>query len=339
VSDLAARVLVVVAGGVLGGFVLSYVVAGAGPRDAVTYLAAAERLASGGDLYALGAGDRPVDQLSQVPVGPLLYPPLIAVLWLPLTLVPGSVALAAWWAATVSVSVAVIAALVRRRPVMSAFAIILLVVPLTYLLTVGNVDAFVILAAVAAWLLTRRGSPDAAGAIVGFLTVVKVTSLILGVWVVVTAPRRGSLGLLAGLAAGLAIGLLGAGLDAHLRYVEVIRSLTQEPGNVVSIATILRAAGVSAEIALGLHGIIVAAGLAVVVLLRDRPGLSFAITIALLAVGTPVVNIGSPAILIAALAPLAWPWPGPASSPITQVASDPPTVLDPDPLPSVPDTP
>jgi hypothetical protein len=111
----------------------------------------------------------------------------------------------------------------------------------------------------------------------------------------------------------------------------------------MSIATILRAASVPPPVAVGLHAVLVAAGLFIVLLLRDRPGLSFAVTVVLLAVGTPVVNIGSPAILIAALAPLAWPWPGPAALTGSVVAAPPALPLTtatsgPDPLPSGPDT-
>jgi hypothetical protein len=322
-------VLIVVAGGLLGGFTLAYLAAGAGPRDAITYLAAAERLASGGQLYSIAVGDRPIDPLSAVSAGPLLYPPLIAVLWLPLTIVPGQAALAIWWAATVVASVGLIVALLRRRAATTAVALILLVVPLTYLLTVGNVDAFILLAAVVVWLLCRRGAAAPAGAIVGVLVVVKITTVILGVWILAVAPRRGSVGLIAGLAAGLVIGLVGAGLTAHLDYIDVVRALSAEPGGVMSIATILRATGVEPSAAIALHGIVVAAGLFVVVLLRDRPGLSFALAIVLLAVGTPVVNIGSPSLLLAALAPIAWPWPDLAESAAVNV----------DPLPLVADTP
>jgi hypothetical protein len=295
--------------GLLGGFVLSYIAAGAGPRDAAQFLMAAQRVLGGRELYGIGGADRSIDSLSVITAGPLLYPPLVAVLWLPLTVFPAPVAYAIWWGATVIAVVAVLAGLVRRRSAVTASAILILVIPLTYLLTVGNVDAFVVLASVAVWLLASRGSSLPAGVVAGVIGALKPTAFVLAVWLVTVSPRRGSIGLLIGLLAALTLSVAVAGWAAHIDYLEIALNRSTQPGEIISIQTALSVAGLERPLAVGLHAIAAVTALLGVVLLRDRPGHSFVIAVVLLAVGTPVVNIGSPAILLAALAPLAWPWP------------------------------
>src|SRR5438105_1609964 len=62
--------------------------------DTGTYLGAGERLNAGHEVYSLKVGDRPIPLLWKYP---LLYPPLIAVLWRPLALL-GDLAKYGWWA-------------------------------------------------------------------------------------------------------------------------------------------------------------------------------------------------------------------------------------------------
>ncbi|MGH2513320.1 MAG: hypothetical protein ACRDGQ_11595, partial [Candidatus Limnocylindrales bacterium] len=72
---------------------------GALGSDPSNYSAAGLRLNAGHALYGpLLAGDRAVPGYPELYPAPLLSPPLVAVIWRPLALLPGEVAMTAWWA-------------------------------------------------------------------------------------------------------------------------------------------------------------------------------------------------------------------------------------------------
>src|SRR4030088_3430196 len=67
--------------------------------DAITYLAAGERLNAGHQLYALAPGDRWVWINPPFWTVPPLSPPPIAVLWRPLAALPNEWGVGIWWLA------------------------------------------------------------------------------------------------------------------------------------------------------------------------------------------------------------------------------------------------
>ncbi len=278
------------------------------PYDAWTYLAAGERLNAGHDLYALGPGDRPVHLEPPFWTVPLLSPPLIAVIWRPLALLPGDLGLQVWWTGTTLALVAMLVALIARRPLATSALAVVLAFPLLTELYVGNVNPFLLVGIVAVWLLVRAGREGAAGAVLGILVAIKVTPIVIAWWFIVGGRRRALLGLLAGGAAALTVSLAGAGLGAHLAYIEVVRYTTSVGQSLMSLAALGRAGGLPDPIAASLGIIAVIVGAAGAALLRRRPGPSFALMIVTMVIASPVVTPGSLTLLLAALAPLAWPW-------------------------------
>jgi hypothetical protein len=94
-----ARILALaLAFGILATIQFLYFQRGLIPGDAFTYLAAGERLNDGHPLYALSAGDRPVDLHPPFWTVPLLSPPSIAVVLRPFALLPGDAGAYGWWA-------------------------------------------------------------------------------------------------------------------------------------------------------------------------------------------------------------------------------------------------
>jgi hypothetical protein len=71
-------------------------------------------------------------------------------------------------------------------------------------------------------------------------------------------------------------------------------------------------------------------GVVVVALLRDRPDWAFAIAVAAMTLGSPVVNINSYSMLLACLAPWVWPVREPSGSP---AVTEPPGRPEPRPRP------
>ena len=293
--------------GLLVATFLVYIQRGLYPADEITYIAAGERLNAGHELYALVPGDRDVALRPPFWTVPLLSPPFIAVVWRPLAALPGEAGIPIWWALTVGSILAAIVLLAMRRPMMTAAALIVLNVPLVYELAVGNVNGILLLLAVATWWALARGHDTAAGAIVALMAAFKLTPIVLG-WYLVTQRRWRAVGGLVGAGfALLVVSVAGAGLDAHIRYLEIVRQTNLLGSSDLSLAGVARALGVPPDVAMYVPTAALVAGLAAMALLRSRPGVAWAIAIFTVVVGSPVVNINWYAFLLAALAPLAWP--------------------------------
>jgi hypothetical protein len=306
---LLSVALVGTAFGLLAVTLAVYFTRGFIPGDALVYLGAGERLNAGHQLYALSPGDRYVGANPPYWTVPILSPPFMGVLLRPLALLPPDGGAYVWWVGTISAIAITLFFLVRGAPILTSIAIIALAIPLTYEIGVGNVNAFILAGAVGIWWASTRGHERAAGVIAAFLVMVKLWPITLAWWLI-TQRRWESVR--AGLAAGLvfaAISLLGAGLDSHLTYLQVVRDTTTVGTSTLSVAGMARYVGVPESIANLLPWAIFIGGSALAWVFRDRPGLSFACAIVAMTLGSSVVNINSFALLLAALAPAAWPAP------------------------------
>jgi Glycosyltransferase family 87 len=197
---------------------------GAGPDDARTYFAAGERLDAGHELYSLRPEDRvvPPELLGPGSTVPLLSPPLVAVPWRALALLPESVALATWWCLMTALIAWTLLVLVRAGALTGGLAAALAAMPLVWQIAGANVNAMLIAGATCAWIAWARGRTTVAGAILGALVIVKIEPLPLAVWAVACGGWPGLRGVVAGaLAAGL-VSLLGAGVGSHVAYIGVV---------------------------------------------------------------------------------------------------------------------
>jgi Glycosyltransferase family 87 len=303
-------VLPALAGGVLVTILAVYFQRGFIPGDSFTYLAAGERLNAGHSLYALVPGDRPVDLHPPFWTVPFLSPPPMGVVMRPFALLPGDVGAYAWWVVCLIAIGAVLAVLMRRRPATTSAAVIVLSIPIAYEIGVGNVNGLLLGAAIACWILVRDGRAAAAGPLAGLMFALKLTPLPVAGWVAGAGGRRGVGGVLAGLAVVGVVSLLGAGVDAHLTYLDVARTTATAGLSTFSPGGLARTLGLPDPIptlvptALLVGGSILAWFLA----RRSRPAAGFAVAIVAWTFGTAVVNINTPTLLLALLAPLAWPW-------------------------------
>jgi hypothetical protein len=314
------RAAIVVVGLAVAAVVYVVLLATNVPYDTWTYLAAGERLNAGHDLYALGPADRPVHLEPPFWTVPLLSPPLIAVIWRPLALLPADLGLQMWWTGATLALVGVLAVLMARRPLATAALAVALAFPLLTQLYVGNVNPFLLIGLIAIWLLVRQGRDGTAGAILAILVAVKVTPVVLAWWFVVGGRRRALAGFLVAGVVALAVSVAGGGIGAHIAYLDVIRYTTSIGQSAMSLTAVGQAVGLPDPIASSLGIGAVVAGATAAVLLRNRPGPSFAVLVATFVVASPVVTPGSLILLFAALAPLAWPW---ADQPRVMVAPGP----------------
>lgn len=274
------------------------------PADAWTYLAAGERLNDGHRLYALVGGDRPLppEVLGHGP-WPLLSPPLIAVPWRALALLPSTTAVFLWWV-VMAMAIAATLALLSRRPAAAALVAAGLGIPLMFQVVSANVNALIILGGLVAWLLWRRGSVRAAGALIGAMIVLKIIAVPLAVWLLVKDRADAGRGLAAGIAAGTALAVLGTGVESHLDYLGVIAgaSAAASPMSLAGFGALL---GLPASWAL--PTVIQAGSVLAIFRFEHRPAIGFQLAIIAMVFGYSAVHIHTMAILVLLAAPLAWP--------------------------------
>jgi hypothetical protein len=310
-SRFAGIIAPALAFGLLAVLLIGYFDRGFIPGDAFTYLAAGERLNAGHLLYALSPGDRPVDLNPPYWTVPFLSPPFMAVAWRPLAALPAELGVYAWWAGAIAGVAIVIGLFLRRMPVRTSLVVLVLAVPLTYEIGVGNVNAYLLLGAVGTWYLARRGRVASAGAVAAVMVAAKLTPLPLAAWVVGVGGRRGLVAIIVGLVACGIVSLVGAGLQAHVDYFGVARDTGTVGLSPSSLGGFARAAGLPDPLPTMIPTLVlVTATLASVGLASlGHPALGFAAAIVGWTFGSPVVNVNTPILLLALLAPVVWPWP------------------------------
>jgi hypothetical protein len=293
--------------GVVAALLVVYFERGFVPGDAFVYLGAGERLNAGHQLYALSAGDRPVGIEPPFWTVPILSPPPIAVLFRPLAALPNELGVYLWWAADIAAVGAAVLLMLRRRPIVVGLAVIALAIPLVYEIGVGNMNGIVLLGLVLSWRATARGDERTVGILSGAMAAFKLTPALLGWWLL-TARRWSALRWAVGAGiAILAVSLVGAGLDAHLRFLGVIRETAASGARPLSLAGMALYVGVPAGIANLLPTAALGGGIVATALLRDRRDLAFVVTVLTLVFGSPTVSINWFAYLLACLAPVVWP--------------------------------
>jgi glycosyl transferase family 87 len=184
--------------------------------DALTYLAAGERLNSGHHLYSMGPGDR---QIYLYPPGltvPLLSPPPIAAIWRPLAALPFGFSL--WVLACWIALLGTIAYLVIRVGWPVVVLCLLLAPQIGEQLAVANMTAMFPAAFVLAWRWRQR---PATGVMVGVLAVLKIIPGTLLGWYLGHRPRAFVWAVVAG--AGLSLAsLVLVGPSEFFDYVRVL---------------------------------------------------------------------------------------------------------------------
>jgi hypothetical protein len=257
--------------------------------DSITYLAAGERLNAGHALYHLAAGDRPVDVAPPYWLVPIVYPPLIGVLWRPLAALP---AMLGFWAFVATSGGAMLWATFHvlrglRAETIALVAVLSFAIGLEVI--IGNVAGFLVAGYVATWVFRDR---PWIGAVVGVMTALKITPGTLLIWLIGQRRWRAVVWGLGSLAVCLAVGVVGAGWDAHVEYLDVARSLVPQPLSLAGL-TGVGSATLIAEVV----------GALAVLALRGRPAWSYRVAILTMLLGSPAVGFQAPAVLVAMGAP------------------------------------
>ena len=273
-----------------------------GERDAVdfhfNYYLAAEAILDGEDFYPTdgfvvrGAEDLIVDYV---------YPPLIALVTIPWTLLPVGIAEAAFVLLLVGVFVATLALLGVRD--WRCYGLAFLWPPVTDAVTTGNVTIVLCLAAALVWRYRDRSV--VAGATVGISVAAKLFLWPLVVWLAATRRQAAALW---GAGVAIAAVLLSwavVGFRGFAEYPDLVRRLTDrmdERGyTVYALAVDL---GVSSPVAKALWAVLAVALLAAVVLVARRGDERAAFVLALAAAiaCSPIVWLHYFALVLVAVA-------------------------------------
>jgi hypothetical protein len=276
--------------------------------DALTYLAAGERLNAGHPLYLLSAGDR-IIHTDPPFFGPLLSPPLIAVIFRPIAVfgLPGSYAWSALLGLVVTVTVWYLATTWR-----AAATVFLVGIGLGLAAVIGNISDLFIPGYVLLWRFRDRPQ---VGALLGVMGVAKLLPLVFVGFLLSRRDFKAIGWCIVGAAVALLVTVVGAGLDNTLAYIGVAREAIPQPSSLPYL-TGLR----------WLSPVLLAAGTLAATVLGERA--AFRLCVITVVFGGPVLAFREPATLVVLLAPMVAASPfrpfgrfGPASRPPAGPAS------------------
>lgn len=275
--------------------------------DVWTYVAAGERLNAAHPLYALQAGDRSVSMIPGMWTTPLVSSPTIAVLWRPLVVLPWHIGAALWWVACLACLIASVVILYRRQPVITAVMTLVLCLPIASQVLVGNVNSMILLGLIVLWRDWVTGRDTRVGIVAGLIAVLKITPVTILWWLLVTGSRRAFLVAVATVVFVAAVGVIGAGIQAHLDYLAMLRAPSSIGVYPLSLAGRAMAFGASEETARLMPWIFAVGGSIAVLLLRKAPASSYGAAVLTLTFGSPAVSLPWFLLLFALIAPLAYP--------------------------------
>jgi len=258
--------------------------------DAWNYLAAGERLNAGHPLYALSPGDRPIQLLPPYWTVPLLAPPPIAVAWRPLALL-GDPAMTLWATAGLIVTLGTAGWLLARGGLIAAAIVAGLSFALAEQSLAGNANGFLFLALVLAW--GCRSRPLVCGGVVAAAAVVKLTPVILLIWLVASGRWRAVAAMVGWLAVIGVVSLAGAGLQNHLDWLASVPGAVPVPTSVAGLTGLPSTAVV----------VVLSLAAAAIALLRDER-LTFSAAVVAATLASPALYLGT--LGIAAAAAAAW---------------------------------
>lgn len=270
------------------------------PTDAYVYMAAGERLNAGHKLYRISPGDRVIGSNPPYWDVPTLSPPLLGVLWRPLAVL-GPTGMLLGWALAGVAFLSALAVVAMRARYLALAAVAILMAPVGIQLGLGNVNGFLALGLVCAWLWRDR--PALLGSVVALLAMIKVTPLVVILWMLATRRLRALAWFVVACVVLLAVSVLGAGWDAHVEYLGVITRTSSVGTSDLSLAGIARMIGVPPDAARLLPWLALLLGSAAIVYFRRQADIAFAVAVAMLVFGSPVVQAYWLALLVIALTP------------------------------------
>ena len=274
--------------------------------DTWTYYAAGQRLNDGHPLYALSPGDLDVPLAPPFVTVPFLSPPAMAVVWRPLSaLHDPELVNRAWLLLCAVVFLGTVLWMIGRASSVQLVALAVLAPAIALTAVSGNINALLAPLLVLGWSWAAAGHEARAGATVAIAAALKVSPAFILVWFLARRSRDGIVGFAVVFAAVLGASLLGAGLQNHLDYLDVIRYTSTEGVSGWSLPAYLDGFGIHVSHVQVLVATAVAGAIAVVAL-RHRPGLSWSAAVITSVLISPVIHLVALALLLPGVASLGY---------------------------------
>ncbi|MFI5258491.1 MAG: glycosyltransferase family 87 protein [Candidatus Limnocylindrales bacterium] len=287
-------------------YLFTHALIGAPGRDIHNYILAGLRLNEGHPLYTYGPGDEVVPSGGGFSDYALYSPPLIGVVFRLIVLLPANGQYISWIAMD-ALELLAIAMLVRRAPLLTGVALMVLGVPIGVLLEFGNVDCLVAFGMLAAWRWLVEGHDERAAILIAVLASLKLTPVIFVWWLYVTGRRRAAaVGIGVGVGCGL-IAMAGSEPLIMVKFLQVTTTNVAGPATVTGAAGLATVLGLPSVLAAWLPRVILISGIGAMWVARRTPGISFAIGASLMWLASPVASVHTPALILVALGPAAWP--------------------------------
>jgi alpha-1,2-mannosyltransferase len=285
---------------------VSYVASSAflNPTDATVYLAAGERLNAGHELYSLQPGDRPIALNPPYWTVPTLSPPMLGIAWQPLALL-GTAGIWVGWGLTALIFMASLAILVYSTPLWGSLAVAALAPKIGDQLAIGNVNGLLAAGVLCIWVLRDRAW--LVGGLLSVMVLIKVTPVVLVVWLVATRRYRA---LLAAAVCTLVLGSLAlvlVGLDTHLEYLDIATYTVSDGTSSASVSGTARRLGFPPAIAQAAPWLLLITGTLLIIAWHKHPARGLAIAVVLMTVASPAFNPYWLALTMFALVPFALP--------------------------------
>jgi hypothetical protein len=255
--------------------------------DAITYLAAGERLNAGHDLYRLAPGDRPVLIMPGLFTAPLLSPPPIAAIWRPIAVLPGG--LQVWVIACWLALLGTISFLVVRTGFIGFGIALLLSQAVGEQLAVANVASLFPGLLVLAWRFRHN---QLVGIALGLMAGLKLAPVAMAGWLIAGRRWRATAVMLSTVGALVVVGVLGAGIASYFQYLGVASTVGP---SYLSINSMSGTAWMNYLVLIG--GALVAASL------QRWPRASFVVAVVASVFGAPAVYLSTLVPLLAVAAP------------------------------------
>jgi hypothetical protein len=275
--------------------------------DTSNYAAAGERMI-GGEVYTLSPGDRPVpaDNPPQWHV-PILSPPTVATLWAAMLVVPDPMRFHLLWAAGLGATTALVVFLIVRAPLVLLAALYLCMGNLGVMALSGNANALIAPGLAAVWSLSApdrgRRAHSIAGVLVGIAALIKLGPAFLALWLIAQRRWDAVVGATVTAVVWLGATVILGGTSIFREFFEVIRT-SAALASPLSIPGIAGSIGISADLQLPALVAALITAVIVIVVLRRRPGFTFAVAVLAAVFSTTVVRPDTFVVIAAAAVPL-----------------------------------
>lgn len=277
--------------------------------DIHNYILGGLRLNAGHPFYGYGPGDERILLTDPGTDYPIYSPPLIGVVFRLVVLLPAN-GLYIWWAIMDLLEIVAVVVLVRRATLATGLVLIPLSISIGSAMEYGNVDCLLVAGLVLAWWWMTRGHDNWAALAIAVLASIKLTPVILVLWLIVTGRTRpAAIAIGCGVAFAV-VAMAGTEPLIFAKFYEVTTANFAGAYGLQTPSAWARAIGAPAEIAALMPRMILVGGAVLMWLARRRPALAWSIGALLMWLGSPVADLQTPALALVALAPLAWPMTG-----------------------------